>query len=186
MADKYRDFQELRSFEKEGTDFRIETFTRPSPVCVIAIHGGRIEPGTAEIARAIAGDRHSLYIFSGLKDARNFSLHITSGRFDEPRALDLVSRSEKTISVHGEKGEGAYVMIGGLDHELIKKAKDSLEWSGFMVLPARDDLKGGSIENICNRCRSGKGLQLEISRGLRDELMRDGGQLRVFSSAFLF
>jgi phage replication-related protein YjqB (UPF0714/DUF867 family) len=53
-------------------------------VAVIAPHGGGIEPGTSELATAIAGDDFSLYLFEGLKSAGNGELHITSTNFDEP------------------------------------------------------------------------------------------------------
>jgi phage replication-related protein YjqB (UPF0714/DUF867 family) len=53
-------------------------------VAIIAPHGGKIEPGTSEIAAAIAGDDYSLYRFQGLRDRPREELHITSAKFDEP------------------------------------------------------------------------------------------------------
>jgi phage replication-related protein YjqB (UPF0714/DUF867 family) len=54
-----------------------------SDVCIIAPHGGKIEKWTSEIATALAGDDYNLYLFEGLKRAKNRDLHITSSRFDE-------------------------------------------------------------------------------------------------------
>jgi phage replication-related protein YjqB (UPF0714/DUF867 family) len=38
---------------------------------VIAPHGGAIEPGTTEVAEAIAGDRFSFYTLEGVKTRDN-------------------------------------------------------------------------------------------------------------------
>jgi phage replication-related protein YjqB (UPF0714/DUF867 family) len=84
--DKYRDFAALSRTEREGVDFDIVCRARSSAVAVIAPHGGKIESGTSEIATAVAGDDFNLYCFQGLKPRHNTSLHITSGRFDEPRS----------------------------------------------------------------------------------------------------
>jgi phage replication-related protein YjqB (UPF0714/DUF867 family) len=42
-------------------------------------------------------------------------------------------------------------------------------------------LSGRSRNNICNRGRTGSGIQLEIRRGLRDELVAEPRLLRRFS-----
>ena len=54
MTDKYRTFAELAANESPES-YRIVTTDRGSQVAVAALHGGAIEPGTSEIARAIAG-----------------------------------------------------------------------------------------------------------------------------------
>ena len=41
--------------------------------------------------------------------------------------------------------------------------------SGVMIKVP--ELRGTQPENICNRCKSGKGVQLEISRGLREKCL---------------
>ena len=46
-SDKYRDYADLAAHEKEGADYRITVLRRPSPIAVIAPHGGGIEPQTA-------------------------------------------------------------------------------------------------------------------------------------------
>jgi len=53
--DRYESFDELCKHAIEGRDFRIRTASRPGQVAVIAPHGGGIEPGTSELAEAIAG-----------------------------------------------------------------------------------------------------------------------------------
>ena len=55
----------------------------------MAPHGGGIEPGTTEIAEAVAGHEHTFYSFSGVKARGNSVLHITSSRFDEPEGIAI-------------------------------------------------------------------------------------------------
>jgi phage replication-related protein YjqB (UPF0714/DUF867 family) len=182
MSDKYHNFQELIDHEKEGADFKIELVDRKSQIAVIAIHGGDIEPGTTEIAKALAEDSLSFYSFIGVKktEEENDNLHVTSSAFDEPRCLDLVSKSNKIISIHGAKGDDNFLMLGGLDQESIRRLVDALKKGGYEIRQAGENLNGDSPENICNRCLSGKGIQLEISRGLRDLLKNNPEELSKF------
>ena len=83
MADRYRNFAQLRKGETEGIDYRICIRERVSFAVIIAPHGGRIEPGTFEIAAAIAENIHSLYCFEGLRNRPHRDLHIRSTCFDE-------------------------------------------------------------------------------------------------------
>ena len=88
--DKYPNFHWLRRSPLEH--FRIERADGPdrSDVAVVAIHGGKIEPGTSELARAVARDDHPFYLFEGLKPQGNRDLHISSGRFDDPVLTDSI------------------------------------------------------------------------------------------------
>ncbi len=181
--DKYTNFSELENKEKLGLDFDIVIEDRAAQYAIIAIHGGRIEPYTTEIARSIAGKKFSFYSFMGIKNSNNSRLHITSDHFDEPRCMELVAKSWKVISVHGRKGKGKFVMVGGLDQDLVKKTSDILNSMGFSAIKAEKKVAGMSRKNICNRCVSGKGLQLEISRGLRSKLETIPGLLKRFVSA---
>ena len=53
--DKYSNFSELQARERKDIDFRITTyFHNPLTTAVVAPHGGAIEPGTSELALAIA------------------------------------------------------------------------------------------------------------------------------------
>ena len=115
MDDAYPDFSALAKSEREGIDFRVVLRRTASEVCVVAPHGGAIEPGTSEIAGAVAGDSCSLYVFEGLKLEDNSTLHITSTRFDEPGCLALVEASAVVITVHGEHSSGEWVCVGGRD-----------------------------------------------------------------------
>src|SRR5450631_3015701 len=139
----------------EGVDFAVHVTTRErSGVAVLAPHGGRIEGRTSEIARLIAGDEHGLYLFEGLRTTGdNFDcLHLASRQFDEPRALDLISRCDTVVAVHGYQAHGPDVLLGGF---------------GFSCLTDGHRFPGRDPLNICNRGRSGAGLQLELSGELR-------------------
>jgi phage replication-related protein YjqB (UPF0714/DUF867 family) len=136
---------------------------------VIAPHGGRIEGRTSEIARLIAGDEHRLYLFEGLRTSGdNFEcLHLASHRFDEPRALDLISGCDTVVAVHGYAAASGPVLLGGLNEALKRRVAQALAHIGLSCVADGHRFPGRDPRNICNRGRSGAGLQLELSAGLR-------------------
>ncbi len=165
----------------EGRDFTLEMVPRPSPVLVMAPHGGRIEPGTARLAAAIAGDRFSLYRFRGHLPNGNRRLHLPSHCFDEPRALAALREADGVVTVHGHRDtEVPFVMVGGLDGYRCGGIRTHLERAGFRVRPPTAGLAGEHPANLCNRGRSGRGVQLEVSAALRRSLVaapREAGRL---------
>ncbi len=173
MADKYRNFHELSSGERVGVDFRICIHHRLVRVAIIAPHGGKIEWGTSEIAAAIAGDAYSLYCFEGMKPQGNRNLHITSTRFDEPKCVNLISACDLVVAVHGCQGNDQTVYLGGLDKTLRNAICDQLKGIGVTTsIHSNPYLQGVSQDNICNRGRRRRGVQLEISKGLRTVLLQ--------------
>ena len=66
MPDKYSSFAVLARHQIEGQDYRILFRKRNGARVIIAPHGGGIEPGTTEIADAIAGNDLSFYAFEGI------------------------------------------------------------------------------------------------------------------------
>jgi phage replication-related protein YjqB (UPF0714/DUF867 family) len=184
MADKYRSFIELTSNETAGQDFVIRIQQRPGTIAVIAPHGGGIEPGTSEIAEAIAANDLSFYAFEGTKPEGNRDLHITSTGFDEPQCVTLLTSAPTAITIHGEESAGNVVFIGGRDTEGIKRLTTSLVARGFAVETHQSALLQGQDQtNICNRTASGGGMQLELSNGLRrsffQSLTRTGRQTKT-------
>jgi phage replication-related protein YjqB (UPF0714/DUF867 family) len=165
---RYGSFDELARHEIAGRDYRIEAIERPdASVLVAAPHGGKIEAGTSQIAASIAGEDFHLFSFEGLKPfGENRSLHITSHRFDHPRCLELASRSEVVLGVHGCIGD-ACIHIGGLDDELTAELADRLSAAAFRVVRPSARYPGRHPSNICNRGSTGKGAQLEITHDLR-------------------
>ena len=105
--DKYKNFKHLQESETEGVDYVIQvTHRKDSRVAVIAPHGGKIEPRTAELAEVIAGDEFNLYCFKGVRKERNCELHITSPNFDEPKCLSLLKKQDVVVALHGLRQEG--------------------------------------------------------------------------------
>lgn len=171
-VDIYRNFRELRSNTVENVDYEIETTVTDSDVIVIAIHGGKIEKGTTELAYALSShNNYNYYSYIGLRSKGNSALHITSEKFDEPTASEMVSKSKTTLSIHGCSGSEEFTYIGGLDTELGNKIKESLTKYGFIVLDAPKNMAGISPNNIVNKNMSGFGVQLEISKGLRTQFL---------------
>ncbi len=162
----YRSFKQLVLNETEGIDYRVRTRAGFSGIAIMAIHGGGIEPGTTEIAEAVAGQSHTFYTFSGLKDKGNASLHITSSRFDEPTGLEIAKTAWITVSFHGCSHRGLSVFLGRKNSTLKSIICKSLEKAGFKIAESAK-FPGTNPLNICNRCRCGTGVQLEISAGLR-------------------
>ena len=184
MASSYRSFKDLEEHEVEGQDYQIRMNLREGSVLVMAPHGGKIEPMTAEIAEVIAGTTYSFYAFEGLKTDGNGVLHIESYLFDEPRALEAVGKAEVVITVHGQiDHKEEFVMVGGLNDKLRREIAKQLETYGFQTRPSTEGLMGTDPQNICNRGKLNQGVQLEVSRKIRDLLRNDRDRLRVFSEA---
>jgi phage replication-related protein YjqB (UPF0714/DUF867 family) len=185
VADKYRNFQELSQNHKRDVDYRIECKDRASPFSVIAIHGGKTEPMTSEIARAIAGDDFNYYLFESLQQ-QAWDLHVTSNNYDEPAAVEMVGKSRACISIHGFKeSRQRQVCIGGLNTKLKAIILENLLQTGLIEQTAEnpvDKFHAGDKANIVNRCIEG-GVQIEISRALRDFLCGHPDQMKIFAGA---
>lgn len=171
---EYPNFAALDAAEKENKDFRVRIEERNScSTVIVAPHGGGIEPGTSEIAEAIAGPDLSLADFAGIKSRGNTMLHITSTNFDEPRCRALVEAADHTLAVHGEDSEEIVVYLGGRDFELAESLRQALANAGFTVKEHPNPrLQGLAERNICNRNKSRAGVQLELSRGLREKFFQ--------------
>lgn len=141
---------------------------------IIAIHGGNIEPGTEEIAKNIAGANLPIYI-------NNSGKHIESITFDNPEIEKFLMDKDIIVSIHGEKdAENSFAMIGGLDLYLKSKIESKLK-TNFEIKEPPENLNGNNPDNICNKGKSGKGIQIEISRKLRNELLENTENMRIFT-----
>ncbi len=185
LQDRYHGFAELARHAREGRDYRRVVEGRGGEIAIVAPHGGGIEPGTSEIARglagreiaravagreiarALAGREFALYCFEGLRSRGNEELHIPSHRFDEPRCVSLVEETRTVVAVHGCAGAYHAIYAGGLDCDLRERLIAVLRQAGFEAERATGDLAGCYASNICNRGRSGRGVQLEITEALR-------------------
>ena len=135
MADKYPNFATLALNERSGIDYRVLVRRAKPALAIIAPHGGGIEPGTSEIADAIADVRFSFYAFEGLKSSGNAALHITSTRFDEPMCLNILAYSGDHLHHprRRQRADGEGVFVGGLDVALGKQIGGALTEKGFDV-----------------------------------------------------
>jgi phage replication-related protein YjqB (UPF0714/DUF867 family) len=179
----YMSFKGLVHREVEDQDYRIRIELRDPRVLIMAPHGGKIEPTTAEIAAAIAEDNYSFYCFEGLKtDSR--PLHIESHLFDEPRALQVVQKTDVVITIHGQIDQKEeFIMVGGLNDSLRSEITRELEGAGFQTRVPTEGLMGTDSQNICNRGKLRRGVQLEVSRKVRDLLRTDESELQKFTAA---
>jgi phage replication-related protein YjqB (UPF0714/DUF867 family) len=177
--DTYSNFLELRQREAIDVDYRISICDRGSTVTILAPHGGKIEPMTSYIARKIAKNKFNFYCFEGIKPLNNRSLHLTSHNFDEPQAIRLLARSPTVVTIHACRDKEALVYPGGRDKDLIDNIVIQLNAAGIPVAERNAKYPGTNPHNVCIRGASGRGTQLEISRGLRDDI----GKLRKLCAA---
>jgi phage replication-related protein YjqB (UPF0714/DUF867 family) len=183
--DHYQNFKDLSQHEKLNFDYRVEFENRHSQICVLAIHGGKIEEGSDDVAREIAGKDLSFYIFQAIKSKKNKMLHITSTHFDDPKAFAITDSAKLAISIHGfkETEKDIACMGGGNDlfREKIAKAISSAKFSVQISVESPCDRFGGNGKgNITNRPKDG-GVQIELSTHLREVFLKNREFLSQFS-----
>jgi phage replication-related protein YjqB (UPF0714/DUF867 family) len=142
----------------------------------LAIHGGSLERGTAEVA-ADAADRAGASLYA-VRQPDDLRWHIPSALVDPSLSSALrafLDHVEVVVSVHGygRKGHSNVVLIGGLNRELAARAAAVLR----AAVPSHrfvDDLhaipptlRGVHVDNPVNRPRGG-GIQIELPPTLRD------------------
>lgn len=145
MADTYRNFAELHAAEGPEA-YTVVNVSRRSDMAIIAPHGGGIEPGTSELASAIAGTELTTYLFEGRKPRGNKTLHFTSVYFGEPKGRETVATAKVVVAVHGEGNkQDAIAHLGGRDESLGARIREHLEAAGFSVQKhSSPDLQGVS------------------------------------------
>lgn len=184
MIDVYLKFDDLAAHMVEGKDYRVVVKKRNSPYLIMAIHGGSIEPFTSDIAMAIAGEEYGLYLFEGTRERGNLELHIASEYFDELQAKEMLRVADVAISIHGHHDtENEFVMVGGICDGLAEKMRARLSEIDIAVRPFDGRLAPKSPQNVCNKGISGGGVELVVSRKLRDALREDAGLCRLFVNA---
>jgi len=162
----YSSFKDLAKEEINGIDYSVSIVKRMgSKISVIAPHGGKIEPYTAELAEAIAGEEFNLYCFRSLK-SRN-DLHITSHLFDEPKCISLLKNQAIVIALHGCDAAGERVLLGGLDKKLLTVIAKALKLVGVNNETSGHAFPAIHPTNICNRGAKSAGVQIEMSMKFR-------------------
>jgi phage replication-related protein YjqB (UPF0714/DUF867 family) len=167
---RFLGYADLARVFRRGQDYDITVRRQPGArIAVIAPHGGRIENGTSEVARGIAGDDFHLYLFEGALAARNFhTLHLTSHLFDEPECLQLIAASPVVIAVHGCSGDGERAFLGGLDVALRDRLAAALRAANVPADTDGHPFPAVRATNVCNRGARGMGVQIELTQSLRD------------------
>jgi phage replication-related protein YjqB (UPF0714/DUF867 family) len=119
------------------------------------------------------------------KDRDHHELHLTSHNFDEPIGCGIVARSRVVVALHGrlDRHDPQAVWLGGLDIALRDRIAAGLRHAGFQALTEGHMFPADQAANICNRGRSGKGVQLELPRGLRGGLAKSPELLGRFVQA---
>ena len=172
MSGIYNNFAELAESLQENTDYRIIARSIKTQFAIVAPHGGRIEHGTSQIADAIAADTHACYLFEGLQPLSH-DLHLSSNAFDEPKSVSLINDVNTVITIHGAYGKTPYVYFGGLHEQLKQVLIERLIEAGFPAEPDPSPTRQGKKPtNICNRGKSGKGVQIEMTQGFRKSLFK--------------
>jgi len=171
-SDRFHSYAALKAAEREGTDYHITVRPENPAIAVMAPHGGGIEPGTSELARAVADGKFTCYCFDGVKPRGNGSLHLTSTRFDEPLGMGVATGAHTVVTLHGCEGGEEYVLVGGGNALLGDRIRTALPEVGIAVRQG-SRLAGRSPLNLCNRCGNCGGVQLELSCGLRAGMFKD-------------
>ncbi|WP_090271116.1 poly-gamma-glutamate hydrolase family protein [Thalassovita taeanensis] len=183
--DEYSSFVELYLVEKNGSDYLKQAVKRASDCLIMAPHGGKIEPGTSELAKAVASEDHSLYLFEGIRKRPHSDLHVTSHKYDDEEAIDIVSEHAVVVAFHGrrDRDDPATVHVGGLDAATRDAIINELALEGFNAAVGCGELAGEHKNNICNRGSRSSGVQLEIPKSLRNDLLSEPDLFNKFSRA---
>jgi phage replication-related protein YjqB (UPF0714/DUF867 family) len=179
---KYALMTELLAREP-AANYTIRVKTTESKVAILAPHAGKIEPGTGELATAIAdASGYRLHCFEGHRRSENYSyLHVTSHRYDEPQGRQLVAPCGIVVAIHGcaDRAEGEEIYLGGRDVGLREAIGRELRGAGFGVPPfaaTPEEFKAQHRNNICNVGQSRAGAQLELSLSLRRSIDNERGE----------
>jgi phage replication-related protein YjqB (UPF0714/DUF867 family) len=177
-----------------GRDYTVTITQRRSPVVILSIHGGLIEPFSTEVSN-VAAERFGWihYDFSahgtpaclGGRSDRD-QLHITASHFDDPAAVWLVAApGARAVAIHGNRylAIPGQICVGGgnqAERTAFLTAVDNapVTWTDYPLLPMTtlqsvvcSSVSGDDPRNLVNRVASGRGgLQLELSLQLLADL----------------
>jgi phage replication-related protein YjqB (UPF0714/DUF867 family) len=87
------------------------------------------------------------------------------------------------VTIHGQAGMDEFINVGGLDVALGQFLIARLQAEGYAASRHSNvALQGLDPANICNRGSSGRGIQLELSRGLRNRLVASCVEMDRFAT----
>ena len=176
-TDHYRSMTDLLNDTQEGKEWTKESTNRNSNVLIFAPHGGNIEKGTTELAKAISNKgNYDYYAFNGARNKNNSQLHVTSTNYNDSDLINRNYNKDISISVHGtgqSQGKNT-VLIGGRDEKLIQIISKELSTFKFNVKRSVGYLAGIETNNIVNFNKRGEGVQLELTPDLRKSFFSHG------------
>ena len=153
----------------------LETIELRAQFGFMAIHGGSLERGTAEVARRAAEiSGASLY---AVEQPDGLQWHVPSHLYDpaaSSKLLTFLEHVEVVVSVHGYGREGFWtrLLLGGADRRLARAVAKKLRphLDGFEVIDDVEaiprELRGVHPRNPCNLPRGG-GVQVELPPRVR-------------------
>jgi phage replication-related protein YjqB (UPF0714/DUF867 family) len=154
-------------------------------VGILALHGGRIEPGTETIARFVARETGaSLYVYAGGLPRSNLRLHRPSPYHDSELTAALrrfLAHVRLAISIHGHGRAEGTVFLGGLNEALAARlaevARGALPRYSWIFDPVAipPGLRGRHPRNAVN-LPPDRGVQIELPRSLRQILTGAGAR----------
>ncbi|MCJ1655432.1 poly-gamma-glutamate hydrolase family protein [Staphylococcus sp. NRL 16/872] len=181
-TDTYRSMSDLFAHTTQGIDWQKERSNKNSNVLIFAPHGGNIEKGTTELAKAIANKgNYDYYAFNAIRNGNNKALHVTSTNYDDKDLINTNYNRDVSVSVHGAGQAQGYntVLMGGRDTQLLGLISQELKKFKFNVQRATGYLAGTDANNIVNFNKKGMGVQLEITPDIRKSFFKDGNDASV-------
>lgn len=170
-------YEELKKiWEVEWIDYLIELTLRDEDTIIVSPHWWSIEKWTTEISRKIAEIWwFSHYSFSGIKKSGNFKLHITSSSFDEPECLKAINSHQIVVTIHWCRSIDDIIYVWWKNETLrtLIIQTINLAWFNAPDFSITTPYKWLCDNNVCNKWKSNEWwVQIEISRSLRDKMMR--------------
>jgi len=168
---------------------------------LLAIHGENLERLTTDIvtdvANALRFTRYALNLHDTTVPADNQRMRITAPDFDEPQCLAIQTNATYTLSVHAISdvaelpGDLGKIRIRGLDTTRQTRLTEILTDAGFQVVNKSEEgvatggERGDALDpdNITNRNRNAKGVNMELDLTFRKTLVTDPNDLSSPKSA---
>jgi phage replication-related protein YjqB (UPF0714/DUF867 family) len=187
---KFSDFFQKGEIHPRYQDRIKEHAEKKGPISVFAVHGGKIDAYTDQIAEYVAANTQaSKYIFEskGEKKGRfeDKSHHVTSTKITpthSQKLSDIMNHSETGISIHGHYKKGEHqrtIYVGGDNEDLRNQVGERLQDRlGDLYKVVYDpinipkDVRGTSKDkskpyNFINKIGEQGGVQVELPEELR-------------------
>ncbi|RAI52231.1 hypothetical protein DOO74_18355 [Rhodobacteraceae bacterium AsT-22] len=99
--------------------------------------------------------------------------------------MEVVAGAQTVVGIHGcRNGEGAdLILLGGLDHRLLKIVQGHLIRAGCRCLASGHKFPATNRFNICNRGKSGRGVQIELPWDMRQSFLKTPQERKEFIGA---